>query len=547
MKMRIFSILALLLILAMLFTSCGGTNPPVNGDDSGAVDGTEEGNAPVTEEVIDEIAPYTITETLFPADLTKEVYEIFADGKGITFKGPVAADASFVMGNANGISDCRLLSMTIPVYKTGALDANGDFTFTLLVYDMGFKALKGEPKATYEIKINAEANGLTPNKNSVKKVVKVDLTSYNINIGSNESIGYYKSTDTLIPAYMGSVLGSSNVALNLVREKAPENVGCYAKVGTADMTASHDTFIIDFEWEKTYESNVKYLNDKNSYDKMINELKSKYKGKYLSIIGDSISSYDGVCNDGKANTTIAKNDDYYPTYAANVNDPSLMYWGKVIKDLEMNTCVINGWSASSAMGRNGQPNMLERATQLHRDGGTPDNPADDIAPDVILIYFGINDLNGGSPNDTTLVGLLNKAKNDSAARKTAVDNWFKGVAEKADKSGSTKKGEAYENFEQVYALSLRAIKEKYPNAEIYCITYQESNHNNTSRSKLAKFTQSVSAIAEYFGATVVDQSKDEITETNCHAYAADNSSLHPNPKGHAVMAKSIITEMYKNK
>ncbi len=544
MKTRFISILSLLLILAMCFTSCGGTNPPANGDDT--VASGSNNDAPATEEVVDVIAPYTITETLFPADLTKEVYEIFTTGKGITFKGPVPTDAPFVMGNANGISDCRLLSMTIPVYKTGALDANGDFIFTLFVYDMGFKALEGEPKATYEIKINAEANGLTPNKNTVKKVVKVDLTSYNINIGSNESIGYYKSTDTLVPAYLGSVVGSSNSALNLVREKASDNVGCYAKVGTADMTASHDTFVIDFEWEKTYESNVKYLNDKNSYDKMINELKTKYKGKYLSVIGDSISSYDGVCNDGKANVTIAKNADYYPTEAANVYDPSLMYWGKVIKDLEMNTCVINGWSASAATGTSKiAVNMLERATELHRDGGTPDNPADDIAPDVILIYFGINDLNGGAQSDATLVGLLNKAK-DSASRKTAVENWFKDVKEKADKSGSTKKGEAFDNFEQVYALSLNAMREKYPNAEIYCLTYQENNHNNTSRSKLAKFTQSVSALAEYFGATVVDQSKDEITELNCHAYAADNSSLHPNPKGHAVMAKSIVTEMYNN-
>lgn len=545
MKTRIFSILAMLLVLAMLLCACGETNPPVNVDGTNASDET---GAPVTEEVIEEISPYTITETLFPADLTKEVYEIFTDGKGITFKGPVAADAPFVMGNANGISDCRLLSMTIPVYKTGAVDANGDFTFTLLVFGTSFDALKKEAKATYEIKINAAANGLTPNKNGVKKVVKVDLTSYNINIGSNESIGYYKSTDTLIPAYIGSVVGSSNPALNLVREKASENVGCYAKVGTADMTSSHDTFVIDFEWEKTYESNIKYLNDKNSYDKMVNAIKDKYKGKYVSIIGDSISSFDGVCNDGKANVTIANNADYYPTYAPNVYDASLMWWGKVIKDLEMNTCVINGWSASAATGTSKiAVNMLERATELHRDGGTPDNPADDIMPDVIIIYFGINDLNGGAQNDATLVGLLNKAK-DSASKKTAVDGWFKDVAAKAAKAGSTKKGEAFDNFEQVYALSLNAIKEKYPNAELYCLTYQENNHNNTSRSKLAKFNQSVTALAEYFGATVVDQSKDEITETNCHAYAADNKSLHPNPKGHAVMAKSIITEMYnKNK
>ena len=108
-----------------------------------------------------------------------------------------------------------------------------------------------------------------------------------------------------------------------------------------------------------------------------------------------------------------------------------------------------------------------------------------------------------------------------------------------------------ENVRIKYACDLipekaEAMKEKYPNAEIYCLTYQESNHSNTSRSKLAKFTQSVSAIAEYFGATVVDQSKDEITTENCHAYGADYRALHPNAKGHAVMAKSIVTEMYKN-
>ena len=36
----------------------------------------------------------------------------------------------------------------------------------------------------------------------------------------------------------------------------------------------------------------------------------------------------------------------------------------------------------------------------------------------------------------------------------------------------------------------------------------------------------------------------EITLENCHAYGADYRALHPNAKGHAVMAKSIITAMY---
>ena len=548
MKKRIFSLLALLLMLSMLFTACGGTTPAGNDDVTNAPGGTNpsgETNAPVTEEVIEDVSPYVVTETLFTAEVSQKLYELFEKNKGSSFSALLPANASFVMGNANAISDGRLLSMTIPVYKTGATDANGDFVFTLYVYDLGYGHLKQAAKKSYEIKINAATYGLEANKSKVCKAIKVDLTSYDITIAADEGIGFFAATDTLIPAYIPtSSSATKGEVVTLMREKSYENIGCFTKTGTAGVEYSQDTQVIDFEWEKTYESKLKYLADINEYDKMIAALKDKYKGKNLSMIGDSISAFAGICNDTTANATIGSNSPYYPTANTNITDSSLMYWGKVAKDLEMNICVTNAWAGSYAMGTDKQPNMLERAVQLHRDGGTPDNPADDVIPDVIIVYFGINDLNGGKPNDTTLVGLLNKAK-DSEARKTAVGNWFKDVAAKADKAGSTKKGEAYDNFEQVYALSLRAMKEKYPNAEIYCMTYQESNHSNTSRSKLAKFTQSVSAIAEYFGATVVDQSKDEITFENCHAYGADYRALHPNAKGHAVMAKSIITEMYK--
>lgn len=543
MKTRIFSILALLLVLAMFFTACGDNNPPVNGDDSGSANN----DAPSTGEIIEDVSPYTVTETLFATDVSKELYKMFEDNKGASFSSLLVTNASFVMGNANAISDGHLLSMTIPVYKTGATDANGDFVFTLFIYELGYNQLKKEAKRSYEIKINAAEYGLAANKSKVCKVVKVDLTSYDITVAADESIGFFAETDTITPAYLPTSTSAKSDAITLMREKSSENIGCFIKTGTSGADYSQDTQVIDFEWEKTYESKLKYLADENEYDTMINALKDKYKGKNVSLIGDSISSFAGICNDKSANLTIGNNSPYYPTANTNITDSSLMYWGKVIKDLEMNTCVINGWAGSYAVGSDKHPNMLERAVQLHRDGGTADNTSDDVMPDVIIVYFGINDLNGGKPTDSTLIGLLNNAK-DSTSRKAAVESWFKGVAEKADKSGSTKKGEAYDNFEQVYALSLRAMQEKYPNAEIYCLTYQESNHANTSKAKLAKFTQSVTAIAEYFGATVVDQSKDEITFENCHAYGADYRALHPNAKGHAVMAKSIITAMYnKNK
>ena len=89
------------------------------------------------------------------------------------------------------------------------------------------------------------------------------------------------------------------------------------------------------------------------------------------------------------------------------------------------------------------------------------------------------------------------------------------------------------------------MKELYPDAEIFCLTYQENNHANTTAAKLKRFSTSVTAIAEYFGATVVDQSKDAITQSNCHAYAHDSNSLHPTAAGHAIMAENIIKTMYE--
>jgi lysophospholipase L1-like esterase len=213
-----------------------------------------------------------------------------------------------------------------------------------------------------------------------------------------------------------------------------------------------------------------------------------------------------------------------------------MYWGKVIKDLEMQVGVINTWSGSMAYGRSDDVgnNMLVRANNLHRDNGTPNDTSDDIAPDVIIIYFGINDLNGGSPLDKNFENAI-----ADGYSKSNLDAWFSAVKSKADSVGKIIKGETYASFEQVYALSLNVMKEKYPNAEIYCLTYQESNHQHTTRGKLDKFNKTIKALAEYFDVTVVDQSKDEITWETCHAYGGDMRALHPSAAGHEVMAENI--------
>ena len=541
MKRPLIFLVAIMLVMATLLTSCG--NNPSTSDTTKPDDVVDTANDFVEE------SPYVVTESLFDAEVSKELYGEFENNKKLTYTQP---KESYVMGSVYTIKDCRLLSVTFPIWKTLKPDADGNFTFTLHVFDSRFNGLYIDAKRSYQIKVNAEEFELTANKDKVRKAIKIDLTEYDIVLSGNETVGYYSESDTILAAILfnktnATTTDNSNTAYQIVREKASYATGSYINVGTANLDYSHNTLMLDFEWEKSYEKKSEYLAMKNNtkYNAMVEALLEKYRGKYVSVVGDSISSFGGLCNDGTANATIANNVAYYPGFGGNVYDYTLMYWGKVIKDLEMQVGVINTWSGSMAYGRSDDVgnNMLVRANNLHRDNGTPNDTSDDIAPDVIIIYFGINDLNGGSPLDKD----FEKAIADGYS-KSNLDAWFSAVKSKADKVGDIIKGETYASFEQVYALSLDVMKEKYPNAEIYCLTYQESNHQHTTRAKLDKFNKTIKALAEYFDVTVVDQSKDEITWDTCHAYGGDMRALHPSAAGHEVMAENIVKTIYeKNK
>ena len=107
------------------------------------------------------------------------------------------------------------------------------------------------------------------------------------------------------------------------------------------------------------------------------------KGKYLSILGDSISTYKGVSNDITANSTIGANPYFYqgefPLYRT--------YWMQIIKAFDMRLCVNNSQSGGNLSGVDDFSSGVNRAEHLSRDGG--------ITPDLIIIFIGINDLGRG--------------------------------------------------------------------------------------------------------------------------------------------------------
>ena len=104
------------------------------------------------------------------------------------------------------------------------------------------------------------------------------------------------------------------------------------------------------------------------------------KGKKLSILGDSISTYQGVSNDERTNSTIAANPYFY-------RDPFPLdktYWKIIMDDLNMTLCVNNSWSGGNLSGIDDSTSGVNRAAELSRDNGE--------SPDLIIVFMGINDL-----------------------------------------------------------------------------------------------------------------------------------------------------------
>ena len=120
--------------------------------------------------------------------------------------------------------------------------------------------------------------------------------------------------------------------------------------------------------------------------------KRPLEGKTLSILGASISTYEGTSNGAAANTTnstIKNNVKYYPHSI--VTDVGLndTWWMQVCTDLGLRLLVNNSWSGSALLHeRNGTaPAYIDRCVQLHDDTG--ENAGEE--PDIIAIQMGSND------------------------------------------------------------------------------------------------------------------------------------------------------------
>lgn len=324
------------------------------------------------------------------------------------------------------------------------------------------------------------------------------------------------------------------------------------------------TLIFDFTIERTYESEEAYnavVKAEQDYQNMVAELKTLLQGKTYSVIGDSISTFEGYNNDPNRNSTTNDNNVYYNDLTGVPGDadrtPSRnfifdsyqdTYWGRLTKELGMELCVNNAWSGSYVYETGSsryKQNMYARSNQLHRDNGTPDDESDDVTPDVIIVFMSTNDMlhKQAATSDKNLSSELHKL---SSTTMGVMEKWFAHVKAVANAASEVQQGVAYTTWEAGYALSLELMQKTYPDAEIVCLTLPQCNHTNSTETLVTMFNEHIRALATYFGATIVETGEALPYET-CHAYGSDSTTVHPNVLGHKKMFEGIVKAMYADK
>lgn len=242
-----------------------------------------------------------------------------------------------------------------------------------------------------------------------------------------------------------------------------------------------------------------------------NYILERFKGLRVSIIGDSISTFQGTMPSGYAY--------YYPR--GDVQSIDDMWWAKLCKILGM-TYTNTSWSGSEVAGAPKGTTAYaacsdKRITDIGRNG----------APDIVICYISCNDWG----NKDRAVGEWNESS-------TIVD----------DSSFST--SDTIDNMADAYALMIKKIFISYPKAKVFCCTNIDDTNrdrtagypaNNRENVTTQKYNSVIRSIADNMGANVIDFHSCGLNYFNVAQFSVDG--IHPLALGHTWMAEKAISEI----
>lgn len=204
------------------------------------------------------------------------------------------------------------------------------------------------------------------------------------------------------------------------------------------------------------------------------------KGKKLSILGDSISTYRGVSNDAAANYTIAENPWFYrPAFPLEKT-----YWSRLMRTFGLTLCVNNSWSGGNLSGGQNPCSGVNRAHHLANNSGEK--------PDFIIVFMGINDLGRGV--------------------RPAV-------------------------FAEDYEKTLAIIQEKYPSAKVCCVNLP--NREPSVKKQTEVFNKIIEGAVSKAGERFFIADLFSSRLNNDFYYINTVDGLHPDEDGAAIIAETL--------
>ena len=235
------------------------------------------------------------------------------------------------------------------------------------------------------------------------------------------------------------------------------------------------------------------------------------KGKKLSVFGASMCTYDGYSNNTDHSPTIGENKQYYGTpESENVKCRDLTvgetFWGRLIDKYEMTLCVNNSWSGSKILDDNpAAAGWRTRPTELHRPDGTE--------PDLIVSFMGNNDFTKERPAGEVTDDLFTRAEAEGFVPST---------------------------FAEGYAVMLRKITKRYPNAKVFLFNMAWRTEEKSE--SLIKYNEIIEQCAAHYGAYIVRLTESRMSRTDYAKYTCDGK-LHPNAEGMEIWAELIEDAM----
>lgn len=301
------------------------------------------------------------------------------------------------------------------------------------------------------------------------------------------------------------------------------------------------------------------------------------KGKVIAVIGDSISTQK---NKNAAEITISEYDvgvelSAYPTIydvqngltigghvftsdeigtevsftpvsddvgkviglPVNYNTSVDKTWWEVVEEVFECTVIPVCWSGSSVSSHESSSNKYKcsyawHESQIRKLGVRIEGSMERVSPDIVIIYRGCNDMTHAPYSKLT-------------------DGYFDSVDWQYPTSDVVDGGYG---FKEAMSLTIKAIRETYPNAQIMLATQNVFKRVNCSHFPtnnglytLPQFNKAIREVANFFGCQTIDFDKDGITFENCYTegYITDSSEIptHPSTKGHYVMGLQAVKDL----